>query len=75
MAPGLQVLQYYTHTQYTLYLFIVLLSQISDVGFPPFHWTEDCLVFASLNYVVGPSNNEDMYHGRQTGASRRQAVL
>ena len=28
----------------------------------PFHWLEDCLVFASMNYVVGPGYNEDMYH-------------
>ena len=26
------------------------------------------MVFASLNYVAGPGNNEDMYHRRQTAS-------
>ena len=35
---------------------------------------EDCLVFASMSYVVGPGNNEDMYHTRQAVPSCRPAL-
>ena len=66
------------YTKYTNYYICSSYSQAGTTTTTylkyPFHWLEDCLVFASMNYVVGPANNEDMYHRRQAPPSCRPAL-